>query len=124
MPSTAESPLPPTVTVTVVSPLKVVPPSTEAVTRAVLAPPSSVTLLCTSSVSVSASTDKVMAVGVSSSSRMVPTADRFSGGVKSIKLLTSIRKVSFGSSITSSMVATSTVAVVDPAGMVTHCLYC
>ena len=89
-----------------------------------MAPPSSVTLLCTSSVSVSASTDKVMAVGVSSSSRMVPTADRFSGGVKSIKLLTSIRKVSFGSSITSSMVATSTVAVVDPAGMVTHCLYC
>ena len=120
MPEIAVSPLLPTVTVTVVSALKVVPPSTEAVTRAVLAPPSSATLLCTSSLSVSASTDKVMEVGVASSSLIVPVAVMaVPEKVALVGEVSCTRKVLSGSSITSWVVATMTVVVVDPAAIVT-----
>ena len=73
-----------------------------------------------STVSVSASTDKVIAVGATSSSVIVPVAvwseDEIAALVASDICTTN---VSSGSSITSSRVATVIVVDVDPAAIVT-----
>ena len=74
MPSAALSPLLPTSTVTVLSAVKVVEPSSVAVTRTVLAPPPSASEFCTLLVPVSASTVSVAVVGALSSSVIVITA--------------------------------------------------
>ena len=111
MPSVAVSLLSPTVTVTSVALSKRVLPSREAVTVIVWAPSSSPT--------VPSSTDKVIAVGVSSSSVIVPAAVSSSPNVALVGDDSSTRKVSSGSSITSSVVSTVIVVDVDPAVMVT-----
>ena len=112
MPSVAVSLLSPTVTVTSVALSKRVLPSREAVTVIVWAPSSSPT--------VPSSTDKVIAVGGSSSSVMVPVAVwSVDERVALVGDDSSTRKVSSGSSITSSVVSTVIVVDVDPAVMVT-----
>ena len=105
MPSVAESPSLPTVTVTVCAVAKRVAPSMVAVTRTVLTPPSSAILLCTLFVPVSASTVSVMPLGAASSSVMVPVAWAVAI-VAPTAPVSSTRKVSFSSSSTSSVVAT------------------
>ena len=119
MPEIAVSPVSPTFTVTVVFAPKVVEPSTVAVTRAVFGPPFSNTPFCTLASVVSVSTESLIAVGVASSSVIVPVASpAVSETVALVEVIWTIN-VSSGSSITSSVVLTATVAVVDPAAMVT-----
>ena len=98
--------------------MKVVEPSTVAVTRTVFAPPPSATEVWVSTVSVSASTDKVIAVGATSSSVIVPVAVAVVDSFALVGADSWTANVSSGSSIASSRVATVTVSDVDPAAMV------
>ena len=110
MPETAASPSLPTVTLTVLSVAKVVVPPSVAVTVTVVAPAPSPTL--------AGLTPSVAVVAASSSSVMVPVPVEGEPRVALVGEARATTNVSSGSSMTSSVVCTSTFAVVEPAAMV------